>query len=150
EVLLGVSQPQEGYTAERIRRMYGTGEVDIHLKNPIPVHITYQTAYVNDDGKLVIRDDIYGRDQRYFALMKSDERKVADIATDTRSGGTSVRPAKLPDGFFASRGGGGCDLFGWVFGGGRPLPEYGQAPPRAQIQQPEQRQSAQPRGSTYR
>ena len=151
EVLLGVSQPQEGYTAERIRKMYGTGEIDIHLKNPIPVHITYQTAYVDDDGKLIIRDDIYGRDARYFALMKSDERKVADIATETRSAGTAVRPAKLPDGLFASTGGGGGSLFGWLFGGDRQQPEYGSQPrPRAQVQPQQQRQSAQPRQGTYR
>jgi murein L,D-transpeptidase YcbB/YkuD len=152
EVLLGVSQPQDGYTAERIRKMYGSGEIDIHLKNPIPVHITYQTAYVNDDGKLIIRDDIYGRDARYFALIKSDERKVADIATDTRSAGTSVRPAKLPDGLFASTGGNGGSgggLFGWLFGGDRQSPEYGAPRPRAQVQ-PQQRQTAQPRQSTYR
>jgi murein L,D-transpeptidase YcbB/YkuD len=155
EVLLGLSQPQEGYTAERIRKMYGTGEVDIHLKNQIPVHITYQTAYVNDDGKLVIRDDIYGRDARYFALMKSDERKVADIATESRgSGGTAVRPAKLPDGLFASNGGSGgsgAGLFGWLFSGGgdRQSTEYGSSRPRAQV--PQQRtQANQPRPSTYR
>jgi murein L,D-transpeptidase YcbB/YkuD len=152
EVLLGVSQPQEGYTADRIRKMYGSGEHDIHLKNPIPVHITYQTAYVNDDGKLIIRDDIYGRDARYFALMKSDERKIADIGTETRSAGTSVKPAKLPDGVsVAGSGGGGNGLFGWLFGGDRQSPEYGahQPRPRAQVQ-PQQRQSAQPRQSTYR
>ena len=153
EVLLGLSQPQEGYTAERIRKMYGSGEVDIHLKNPIPVHITYQTAYVNDDGKLVIRDDIYGRDARYFALMKSDERKVADVATDSRGGGgTAVRPAKLPDGLFAStggNGGSGSGLFGWLFSGDRQSPEYG-ARPRAQIPQSQQRTQANPRQSTYR
>jgi L,D-transpeptidase YcbB len=149
EVLLGVSQPQDGYTAERIRKMYGSGEVDIHLKNPIPVHITYQTAYVNDDGKLIIRDDIYGRDARYFALMKSDERKLADVATDTRTGGTSVRPAKLPDGLFASTGGSsGGGLFGWLFSGDRQSADYGTARPRAQV--PQQRQTSQPRQSTYR
>src|SRR5262249_55432767 len=150
EVLLGVSQPQEGYTAERIRRMYGTGEVDIHLKNPIPVHITYQTAYVNDDGKLIIRDDIYGRDQRYFALMKSDERKLADVATDSRGGGgTAVRPAKLPDGLFASNGGTGGGLLGWLCSGDRQPSEYGSQRPRAQIP-PQRSQAAQPRQSTYR
>ncbi len=147
EVLLGLSQPQEGYTAERIRKMYGSGEVDIHLKNPIPVHITYQTAYVNDDGKLVIRDDIYGRDQRYFALMKSEERKVADIPTETRGGGTAVRPAKLPAGLFASSGGSGGGLFGWLFGGGdRQASEYGAPRPRAQVQP----RTANQRPSTYR
>jgi len=151
EVLLGLSQPQEGYTAERIRKMYGTGEHDIHLKNPIPVHITYQTAYVNDDGKLIIRDDVYGRDARYFALMKGDERKVADVATETRSG-TVVRPAKLPDGLFASSGGSGSGLFGFLFGGDRQRPEAAQQPrPRAQVpQSQQQRTQYQSRQSTYR
>jgi murein L,D-transpeptidase YcbB/YkuD len=118
EVLLSLANPGEGYSVDRIHRMYGTGEIDIHLKTPIPVHITYQTAYVDDAGKLVIRDDIYGRDQRYFALMKSDERKVADVATENREGfGTVARPARLPDNYpsFANNGGNG--LFGWLFGG---------------------------------
>jgi murein L,D-transpeptidase YcbB/YkuD len=152
EVLFGLSQPEDGYTAERIRKMYGTGERDIHLKNPIPVHITYQTAYVNDDGKLVIRDDIYGRDARYFALMKSDERKVADVATESRGGGTAVRTAKLPDGLFSSTGGSGGaggGLFGWLFSGGdRQSSEYGSPRPRAQV--PQQRTQANQRQSTYR
>ena len=34
------------------------------LPDPIPVHLTYQTAFVDDAGKLQIRDDIYGRDAR--------------------------------------------------------------------------------------
>jgi murein L,D-transpeptidase YcbB/YkuD len=118
EVLLSIANPGEGYTVDRIHKMYGTGEIDIHLKTPIPVHITYQTAYVDDGGKLVIRNDIYGRDARYFALMKGDERKFADIATDSREGGgTITRPPRLPDNYpyYANNGGG--SLFGWLFGG---------------------------------
>ncbi len=76
EVLLSITNPGEGYTVDRIHKMYGTGEIDIHMKTPIPVHVTYQTAYVDDDGKLVIRDDIYGRDAKYFAIMRSEERKA--------------------------------------------------------------------------
>jgi len=34
-----------------------------------------------DDGKLVLRDDIYGFDNRINAILLSDERRVADIAT---------------------------------------------------------------------
>jgi L,D-transpeptidase YcbB len=120
EVLLSISNPKDGYTVDRIHRMYGTGEIDIHMTTPIPVHITYQTAYVDDAGKLVIRDDIYGRDARYFALMKSDERKVADIPTESRDGFSTVaRPARLPDNYpgYANNGGGGNGLFGWLFGG---------------------------------
>ncbi|HEY2135016.1 MAG TPA: L,D-transpeptidase family protein [Xanthobacteraceae bacterium] len=119
EVLLGLSNPKDGYTVDRIHKMYGTGEVDIHLQTPIPVHITYQTAYVDDAGKLVIRNDIYDRDARYFAIMRGDERRVADIAVENRDGGTVTRPARLPDNVsYASNGNNGGSIFGWLFGGG--------------------------------
>jgi murein L,D-transpeptidase YcbB/YkuD len=89
EVLLGISNPQEGYTVERIRRMYGSGERDIHLTTPIPVHLTYQTAFVDDSGNLAIREDIYGRDARTLAALKGDERRVADVPVEPRE--ASVR-----------------------------------------------------------
>lgn len=84
EVLLGIALPKERYTAERIRSMYGSGERNINFPTPIPVHLTYQTAFVDDHGKLVLRDDVYGRDQRLIAALKSDERKVADTPVERR------------------------------------------------------------------
>jgi murein L,D-transpeptidase YcbB/YkuD len=118
EVLLSIANPKDGYTAERIRKMYGSAETDIHLQTPIPVHITYQTAYVDDAGKLVIRDDIYGRDAKYFALMKGDDRRMVDVGVESRDGGgtTATRAVRLPANSYASNGGGG-GLFGWLFGG---------------------------------
>ena len=44
------------------------------------VHLTYQTAFVDDAGTLVVRDDIYGFDQRIKTIMHSDERRIADVA----------------------------------------------------------------------
>ena len=84
EVLLELVRPGEGYTQERIRRMFGNTEMDIQFPTVIPVHLTYQTAFVDDDGKLQFRPDIYGRDKALLAVMKSDERKVAD--TDRAQG----------------------------------------------------------------
>ena len=55
EVLLGVSQPEEKYTAARIRSMYGSSERTINFKRPIPVYITYQTAFADDAGKAQAR-----------------------------------------------------------------------------------------------
>ena len=55
EVLLGVSQPEDHYTAARIRSMYGTSERTINFKHPIPVYITYQTAFADDAGKAQAR-----------------------------------------------------------------------------------------------
>ena len=62
EVILSLSQPNEGYTPARIRSLYGAEERTINLKNPIPVHVTYQTAFVDQAGQLNLRQDIYGLD----------------------------------------------------------------------------------------
>jgi murein L,D-transpeptidase YcbB/YkuD len=106
EVLLNIANPKDGYTAEKIRKMYGTGERDIHLTTPIPVHLTYQTAYVDDAGHLVVREDIYGRDSRLLAALKSEDRRVADAPVEHREASTSTRrqvarmPAPAPTSFF--------------------------------------------------
>jgi L,D-transpeptidase YcbB len=68
EVLLSISQPEDGYSAQRIRSLYGTGERTTNFKNPIPVYITYQTAFVDDAGQLQTRPDIYGLDKNITNL----------------------------------------------------------------------------------
>jgi murein L,D-transpeptidase YcbB/YkuD len=73
EVLLGVSQPEEKYTAARIRAMYGSSERTITFKRPIPVYITYQTAFA-DAGKAQTRSDIYGLDRDLLNILRGDRR----------------------------------------------------------------------------
>jgi murein L,D-transpeptidase YcbB/YkuD len=73
EVLLSLSQPQAGYTAERIRSLFGKDERNINLARPIPVHLTYQTAFVDADGHLQTRADVYGRDHAILALMRGEQ-----------------------------------------------------------------------------
>ncbi len=101
EVLLHIANPKDGYTAERIRKMYGAGERDIQLQTPIPVHLTYQTAFVDDAGHLVIREDIYGRDSRLLAALKGDERRFADTPVERREASNApkrqaVQAARVP------------------------------------------------------
>jgi L,D-transpeptidase YcbB len=91
EVLLGISNPKDGYTVDRIHHMYGTGERDIHLTTPIPVHITYQTAFVDDAGHLAVREDVYGRDARLLSALRGDERRIADAPVEHREASLSVR-----------------------------------------------------------
>jgi L,D-transpeptidase YcbB len=91
EVLLDIANPKDGYTVEKIHHMYGTGERDIHLTTPIPVHITYQTAFVDDTGHLAIRDDVYGRDARLLSLLKGDDRRMADAPVEHREASVSTR-----------------------------------------------------------
>jgi murein L,D-transpeptidase YcbB/YkuD len=78
EVLLSLSQPEENFSIARIRSMYGDHERTINLKQPIPVHVTYQTAFVDETGQLNVRPDIYGLDAATLKLMRGDERMIAD------------------------------------------------------------------------
>lgn len=114
QVLLSLELPNEGYTEERIHRMFGSGEKDISFPAPLPVHLTYQTAYVDDAGKLVIREDIYGRDARLLAQLRGDERRFADIAIEhhqtTRQAPVRMqRPTTFS--FFGSLFGGNDDRY---------------------------------------
>ena len=84
EVLLSIVRPGEGYTEERIRKMFNQGEQDIQFPKFMPVHLTYQTAFVDDEGKLEFREDVYGRDRTLLAILKGDERKVADSQVEHR------------------------------------------------------------------
>ncbi|HXW23784.1 MAG TPA: L,D-transpeptidase family protein [Xanthobacteraceae bacterium] len=104
EVLLSIELPKEGYSEERIHRMFGSAEQNINFPTPLPVHITYQTAYVDDAGKLVIREDIYGRDARVLAQLRGEERRFADIAIErhdaTRHQAVRVQPPDSGFSFF--------------------------------------------------
>jgi murein L,D-transpeptidase YcbB/YkuD len=74
-MLLNITMPNERYTPDKIRSMYGHSEIDIKFPTPIPVNITYQTAFVDEAGKLQIRKDVYGRDATMLALLKNSRSK---------------------------------------------------------------------------
>jgi murein L,D-transpeptidase YcbB/YkuD len=118
--LLGIALPQENYTAERIRGMYGKGEVNINLPTPIPVNITYQTAFVDDSGKLEFRKDVYGRDAQMIALLKNSGNKDLETVV-AHSQPNYVRPTghipKTGEQTYASNGQG---FFERLFGFGQP------------------------------
>jgi murein L,D-transpeptidase YcbB/YkuD len=73
--LLNIVMQNDRYSPEKIRSMYGRSEIDLKFPTPIPVNITYQTAFVDDAGKLQIRKDIYGRDATMIALLKNSRSK---------------------------------------------------------------------------
>jgi L,D-transpeptidase YcbB len=108
ELLLSIANPKDGYTIEKIHRMYGTNERDIHLTTPIPVHLTYQTAFVDDAGHLVIREDVYGRDARLLAALKGEDRRIANVPVERREASISTKrqasrvppPFTTPSSFF--------------------------------------------------
>ncbi len=53
------------WTMAAIDAAIATGKTQrLSLPHPIPVSIVYWTAYVDDDGTVEFRNDVYGRDQR--------------------------------------------------------------------------------------
>jgi murein L,D-transpeptidase YcbB/YkuD len=79
EVLLNIARPNENWTAERVKRMYGGAEQDIQFLTPIPVNLTYQTAFVDDAGHLQTLHDIYGIDGKMLSAIRSD-RGMIEVA----------------------------------------------------------------------
>ncbi|QWG19243.1 L,D-transpeptidase family protein [Bradyrhizobium sediminis] len=73
--LLNIVMPNDKYTPEKIRSMYGRSEIDLKFPTPLPVNITYQTAFVDDAGKLQLRKDLYGRDAQMLALLKNSRNR---------------------------------------------------------------------------
>jgi murein L,D-transpeptidase YcbB/YkuD len=57
EAVLG---PDSGWSEERVRSLLGSSERTIGLAQPLPVHIEYFTAFVDENGALQLRDDLYG------------------------------------------------------------------------------------------
>ncbi|MGE0678844.1 L,D-transpeptidase family protein [Pseudolabrys sp.] len=124
EVLLSLALPQEHYTAARLEKMFGGSEININFPKHIRVHLTYQTAFVDDEGKLQLREDVYGRDARMLAILKGSERKIADIAID-RPPNTSAKPVRVAPGTFGGGGySGGPNFFDFLFGGPQPRETY--------------------------
>lgn len=72
-VLGGKSQ---GWSLERINKIVITGKRKIvTLRNPLAIHLTYRTAWMDNKGILHFRDDIYRRDQviisEFFKKMQA-------------------------------------------------------------------------------
>jgi L,D-transpeptidase YcbB len=128
EVLLSLVRPNDHYTIERIEKMYGPSEINIDFPTFIPVHLTYQTAFVDDAGKLELRDDVYGRDREVLALLQGPERRVADIPIEHKIDIAHRQVLAVPDspslwgnggrrGYPGQAGGGGEGFFARLFGG---------------------------------
>jgi murein L,D-transpeptidase YcbB/YkuD len=123
--LLGIVLPKDNYTAEKIRSMYGRNEVNINFPTPIPVNITYQTAFVDDAGKLEFRKDVYGRDATMIGMLKGGSGKDLE-AVVAHSQPNYVRPTRnlnVPGDTYASNNSGsGLGFFERLFGAPTPPP----------------------------
>jgi L,D-transpeptidase YcbB len=121
-VLLSLERPNDGYTVERIHKMYGPNEINIDFPTPLPVNITYQTAFVDSAGKLEFRDDIYGRDRELLAILHNPaEMKIADIPVEHSipAGQREILQAadNMPTRGWSGSSGGPIGFFQQLFGG---------------------------------
>jgi L,D-transpeptidase YcbB len=140
EVLLSIVRPGEGYTQDRIRKMIASmGERDIQFPHYLPVHLTYQTAFVDDEGRLEFRGDMYGRDQVLIAILHGEDRKIVESPVDRREGSggraAAVTPGYYQGGYY--QGGyqnNGGNFFSRPFGGGFGDAQPGPAPHRRAAQ----------------
>lgn len=138
-VLLNIAMPNDHYTPEKIRSMYGSSEIDLKFATPIPVNITYQTAFVDDAGKLQIRRDVYGRDATMLSLLKNSRSKDLETVVAhsqpsySRPPSSSLPPGVNVAGDNSGFNSSGPNFFERLFGG------FGQAEPqpvrRGQAQQ---------------
>lgn len=70
------------WTPEKIHDAMNAGkEKFVRVKDPVPVLIYYYTAWVDANGRLQFRDDIYDRDKRMAGKLFTD-RQLADFSQD--------------------------------------------------------------------
>ena len=66
ELVLG---KESGWTEDKVKKLIGGSNQTIRLPHNIEIHIEYFTAYVDQDGKLQLRDDIYGYSHKLKAAL---------------------------------------------------------------------------------
>jgi murein L,D-transpeptidase YcbB/YkuD len=59
----------DGWSEARIKSLMGGKERYVYLPKPLPVYIEYFTAYVDETGRLQLRDDVYGYDRKVKAAL---------------------------------------------------------------------------------
>ncbi|HUN98325.1 MAG TPA: murein L,D-transpeptidase, partial [Bradyrhizobium sp.] len=131
-VLLNIAEPNEHYTPEKIRSMYGPEERDLKFPTPIPVNLTYQTAFVDGSGKLEFRKDVYGWDADMLSLLRNDKhRDLEAVISHPQPNYVHAVQADVPGRrlYANSDNGpsGGMSFFERLFGGG---PAPAPRPPR--------------------
>ncbi|SHO50248.1 L,D-transpeptidase family protein [Desulfopila aestuarii] len=71
ELAIFVLNDQDGgWTRDKVIDLYGkdTRKV-VRLSRPVPVHITYQTVWVDKDGTINFNGDIYARDKKLLSIL---------------------------------------------------------------------------------
>ncbi len=88
EVLLA---RDKGYSGEQIKKIVASGRTrEIALRKPVPVHIVYFTAKVDDTGRVRYYHDLYGLDSRVAAALEGKPVRVASEPAPPSAPSTSA------------------------------------------------------------
>jgi murein L,D-transpeptidase YcbB/YkuD len=69
---------QRGWTKETVQKaMHAGTPATIHLRKKYPVHIEYRTAWVDENGLINFREDIYGHDKRQLQQLYPAQKPSA-------------------------------------------------------------------------
>lgn len=91
EAILG---RDKGWSADKVRSFVPGGRTsDITLEKPVPVHLTYFTATVDDAGVLHTHGDLYGMDSRVASALAGKAVSIASVKPEA-SGAVATAPPK--------------------------------------------------------
>lgn len=73
-----VLEYDKGMSRAEVQKLIKSGppDNDIEMSKPIPVHLAYFTAWVDDDGKLNTFSDIYGHEKRVTQALDGEWNKI--------------------------------------------------------------------------
>ena len=101
----------QGWTMRRLDAAYASRKTQrIELAEPVPIFLDYRTAFVDDDGRLQLRPDLYGHDRNGVVTFQGKGlRHEPELVADQRprAGGEPhprrcscpppARPGRLPE-----------------------------------------------------
>ena len=91
----------KGWSSKRVGRILANGSNhSVELNSKIPVHITYLTAVIDDNGKLKTYRDYYGHDRRISAALNGKAHLIAREAEASRTRIAQRRVKKKPTNIF--------------------------------------------------
>lgn len=74
ELAVYLLEGEDGWTRERIKaEMEGDKPHAVRLPHPIPVYIVYRTAWVDSQGRLQFRNDVYEKDPELQAALQEQD-----------------------------------------------------------------------------
>jgi L,D-transpeptidase YcbB len=100
EIILG---EDKGWSPEKVRGMFAGGSQDVPLDTHIPVHVTYLTMRVDENGKLQTYGDFYGLDGRTAAALtgkavRFEQPAIQDDVVASGDGSGDDAPLSGPPG----------------------------------------------------